>query len=145
VIMTSNLGGNIIQDYAGKKDKQEEMKQKIWELVNQSFRPEFINRLDQIIIFDQLTPEMLNSIVKLQLDRVNRRLADKKITLKVTPAAEKYLSQKGFDDAFGARPLKRVIQNEILDPLSLMIIENKVKEGTTVTIDAAKGALTLKA
>ncbi|HBU21639.1 TPA: type VI secretion system ATPase TssH, partial [Candidatus Beckwithbacteria bacterium] len=145
VIMTDNLGGNIIQDYAGKKDKQEEMKQKIWELVNQSFRPEFINRLDQIIIFDQLTPEMLNSIVKLQLDRVNRRLADKKITLKVTPAAEKYLSQKGFDDAFGARPLKRVIQNEILDPLSLMIIENKVKEGTTVTIDAAKGALTLKA
>jgi ATP-dependent Clp protease ATP-binding subunit ClpB len=144
IIMTSNLGGSIIQEYAGKD--QEEMKQKVWQLVQKSFRPEFINRLDQIIIFNRLTPAMLDKIVELQLERVQQRLTEQKIKLMVTPAAKKYLAQKGYDPVFGARPLKRVIQSEILDELALQLIEGKIKEGQTVKIDLnqRKSALLLR-
>lgn len=103
--------------------------------VKQTFRPEFINRLDQIIVFDPLTPKMLSAIVELQLENVNQRLSLQGLSLKVTPKAKTHLAQAGYDPAYGARPLKRLIQDEILDELSLRILENKFKSGATVTAD----------
>jgi ATP-dependent Clp protease ATP-binding subunit ClpB len=100
-----------------------------------TFRPEFINRLDDIISFDALTLEMLEQIVTLQLIEVEKRLKEKQLQIKVTPAAKKELAQKGFDHDFGARPLKRLIQNTILDELSMLLIEGKAKPGMTITVD----------
>lgn len=99
------------------------------------FRPEFINRLDDIITFDSLTPEMLKKIVALQLTEVEKRLAKKQLKIKVSDKAKSYLAKTGFDEAFGARPLKRLIQNTILDKLSMLIIEGKVKPNSTLNVD----------
>ncbi len=103
--------------------------------VKKTFRPEFINRLDQIIVFDPLTPKMLDKIVDFQLEQVNKRLDKQRIALKVTAKAKEHLAKGGYDPVYGARPLKRLIQNEILDELSLQIIEGKLKSGMTVTAD----------
>jgi len=100
-----------------------------------TFRPEFINRLDDIITFDSLTPTMLEEIVELQLKEVEIRLKEKQITIQVTDSVKKYLAKAGFDEAFGARPLKRLIQNTILDKLSMLLIENKTKAGDILKID----------
>jgi ATP-dependent Clp protease ATP-binding subunit ClpB len=135
IIMTSNLGSSIIQEYADKPEKQEEMKRQVWELVQKSFRPEFLNRLDQIVVFDSLSEAMLKEIVDLQITRVNQRLDLQGVSLQVTEKAKEYLAKKGYDPQFGARPLKRVIQDEILDELSLQIIEEKIKAGQTVKVD----------
>lgn len=99
------------------------------------FRPEFINRLDDIITFDSLTPEMLKKIVALQLTEVEKRLAKKQLKIKVSDKAKSYLAKTGFDEAFGARPLKRLIQNTILDKLSMLIIAGKVKPNSTLNVD----------
>jgi ATP-dependent Clp protease ATP-binding subunit ClpB len=115
IIMTSNL-----------KDEAE---------VKKTFPPEFINRLDQIIVFDSLSAKMLEQIVDLQLKRVNRRLKLQELYLKVTDKAKAYLAKAGYDPVYGARPLKRLIQDEILDELSLQILENKLKPGAVVTAD----------
>ncbi len=124
IIMTSNL-----------KDEDE---------VRKTFKPEFINRLDQIIVFDSLDPSLLKKIVEIQLNKVNQRLIEQSIKIKVTKKAKDYLAKKGYDQDFGARPLKRVIQNQILDPLSLMIIENQLKKDSTITVELTKDKLTLK-
>jgi len=100
-----------------------------------TFRPEFINRLDQVIVFDQLTPKLLAQIVELQLARLNQRLNLQGWTLKVTAKAKEYLAKAGFDPVYGARPLKRLIQDKILDELSLLILEKKLKTGSNVTAD----------
>jgi len=124
IIMTSNL-----------KDEDE---------VRKTFKPEFINRLDQIIVFDSLDPSLLKKIVEIQLNKVNQRLIEQSIKIKVTKKAKDYLAKKGYDQDFGARPLKRDIQNQILDPLSLMIIENQLKKDSTITVELTKDKLTLK-
>lgn len=132
IIMTSNLGSREIAEHAHDKETQE---QAIQAILKQAFRPEFLNRVDDIIIFQRLTREELAQIVKLQTNIVARRLAKKGIRLKITDAALEHLASAGYDEIYGARPLKRLIQNEILDELSLRIIEGKIKEGDTVTID----------
>lgn len=109
-----------------------------------TFRPEFLNRLDDIITFDALTPEMLSKIVTLQLNEVSKRLVNKDIEIKVSDQAKAYLAKKGFDKAFGARPLKRLIQNTILDQLALQLIENKIKPNSSVNVDVADGKIVLK-
>jgi ATP-dependent Clp protease ATP-binding subunit ClpB len=109
------------------------------------FKPEFINRVDEIIRFRSLTEDDLARIVTIQLARVHDRLAERRITLTVTPAAMAVLAREGYDPAFGARPLKRVIQREIGDPAALLILQGKVGEGGTVTVDAADGQLTVDA
>ncbi|MBU1084799.1 MAG: AAA family ATPase [Candidatus Beckwithbacteria bacterium] len=114
------------------------------ETVKKTFKPEFINRLDQIIVFEPLTSKMLEKIVTIQLQKVNKRLKEQHFKIKVTDQAKDYLAKKGFDPVYGARPLKRVIQNKILDPLSLMIIEHQIKEDSTITVDLIKENLTLK-
>jgi len=99
------------------------------------FKPEFINRVDDIIRFRALTEEDLGRIVGIQLERVRQRLADRRITLEVTPQAMATLAHEGYDPSFGARPLKRVIQRQIADPASILILEGKVGEGGTLTVD----------
>jgi len=133
VIMTSNLGSDIIQQYTGKNQKL--METKIKDLVQKSFKPEFINRLDQIIIFDNLTEKDLSSIVDLQLNKLNQRLQEQHLGLKVSSKAKDYLAKKGFDPVYGARPLKRVIQKEIMDELALDIIDRKFKDNTVISVD----------
>ena len=107
-------------------------------MLRQFFRPEFLNRIDDVIVFDNLNEEQVREIAGLQLARVTQRLAAKDITLSITDAAKKLIAKEGFDPAFGARPLKRFIQNAILDDLSLQIVEGKIVEGDTVTGEEAE-------
>jgi len=138
IIMTSNIGTGKWQMANGKWQK-EKVEKEVWEEVEKTFRPEFINRIDQVILFEPLTKEMLGEIVELQLERVQKTLDDKKIKLQVSESAKNLLAKKGYDPSFGARLLKRVIQAEILDKLALEIIEGKVKEGNKVKIKEKSG------
>jgi len=108
------------------------------------FKPEFVNRIDEIVRFRELTQDDLRQIVEIQLRGLRARLAERRIGLEVTDAAKSALATKGYDPAFGARPLKRVIQRELADPLALRILEGKVAEGDTVTVDAVDGELVLR-
>lgn len=132
IIMTSNLGSDLIAQYQGDAAKQENT---LHELLKQHFRPEFLNRVDDIIIFQPLTSKELAAIVKLQLQDVEERLTQKDIKLTVTPKAVDYFASAGYDEVFGARPLKRLIQTELLDLLSMEIIQGKLKDGGAVTAD----------
>ena len=105
------------------------------------FRPEFLNRVDEIIIFDRLTEDDLKKIVEIQLRRLSKRLEQQKITLNLSDSAKELLAREGYDPVYGARPLRRTIQKEILDPLSIDILEGKVREGQTVHVNAKDGAL----
>ena len=105
------------------------------------FKPEFINRVDDIIRFRSLTEDDLQRIVTIQLERLRQRMADRRITLDITPEAMSLLAHEGYDPAYGARPLKRVIQRELADPMALMILESKVGEGGTVRVDAIDGRI----
>jgi ATP-dependent Clp protease ATP-binding subunit ClpB len=152
IIMTSNVGSDIIYKSGlgfqeeGEKEmiREEEMREKVLGSLRENFKPEFLNRLDEIIIFHPTNKTMLKQIVSLQLDLIQKRLDGKNIKLRLTASAKDYLVQKGYEPAYGARPLKRIIQNEILDELALLIIEKKVKEGDRVTVDTAKGKIVFK-
>lgn len=144
IIMTSNVGSDIIykNDALGFKEDKErkqklresEMREQVLSELRLNFKPEFLNRLDEIIIFHPLNKKMLEKIVDLQLAIVRERLFKKDIEVQFSPEIRKYLTEKGFDPAYGARPLKRVIQNEILDELALRIIEDRVKKDQPVKI-----------
>lgn len=133
IILTSNLGSEVIQEMAGKP--YEEMQLKVMDIVRKSFRPEFLNRLDQIIIYHSLTPTLMEKIVDKELDQVARRLEMQGIKLEFTKAIKKQLAEVGIDQVYGARPLKRAIQDMILDELALRIIEKKFGSGQKVTVD----------
>jgi ATP-dependent Clp protease ATP-binding subunit ClpA len=143
IIMTSNVGSEIIykSGLGFKEEKgsevmaEDEMRRKVLNSLRENFKPEFLNRIDEIIIFHPITSTMLRRIVDLQLIQLQGRLAEKEVKISVTPAAKAYLAKKGYDPSYGARPLKRVIQNEILDELALRIIEGKIPEGRRVKID----------
>jgi ATP-dependent Clp protease ATP-binding subunit ClpB len=137
IIMTSNLGSDIIQEGT-------DVKTRLWDLLKKTFRPEFLNRIDQIIVFDPLSQEQLGEIVDRQLDLVQKRLTRQNITLDVSSEVKKILAQHGYDPNFGARPLKRTIQNEILDDLALRIIEGKIKQGDTVKVGEEEGKIVVK-
>jgi ATP-dependent Clp protease ATP-binding subunit ClpB len=150
IIMTSNVGSDIIyKSGLGFKQSEEEdeviseeeMKEKVLTSLRESFKPEFLNRLDEIIIFHPISPKMLDLITKLEIKKIQNRLAQKDIKISLNSETKKYLSKKGYDPLYGARPLKRVIQNEILDELALQIIEGKIKEGERIKIDLKKGKL----
>jgi ATP-dependent Clp protease ATP-binding subunit ClpB len=155
IIMTSNLGSDAIQDFANKvslgflsdrekMDTEEKMKEKIMEALKERFRPEFLNRLDEIIIFHPLSKEHIEKIVELQLEMVKKRLKEKNIELEVSEEAKKLIAEKGFDPVLGARPLKRVIQKEILDKLALEIVKGNVKEGDKVKVEVEKNKIVIK-
>lgn len=141
IIMTSNVGSEKIQSKVEKAMDQEKWKEDIIETLSHHFRPEFLNRIDDIIIFEALTQDQIHKIVDIQLVQVQNRLEDKKIKLDVTDKAKDWLGNKGYDPVYGARPLKRVIQSELLDALALLIIDGKVKEGDMVKVDAGKEGL----
>ncbi len=144
IIMTSNLGNEVIKQYSigfsscddedEVKVRAEEMKEKIDRILKDNFKLEFLNRIDEIVIFKTLTKNILAEIVDMELVKVETRLKNKNITIKILSKVKKLISEKGFDPTFGARPLKRVIQNTILDELAMQIIEGKINEGDKVEI-----------
>jgi len=115
----------------------------VMEVVRRAFRPEFLNRLDDILLFHRLTRGQMTGIVDIQLERLRRLLADRKITLELDPAALAWLADTGYDPVYGARPLKRVIQRELQNPLAQMILAGAVKDGDTVRIGAGEKGLTI--
>jgi len=134
IIMTSNIGSEWIKEL-GPRDT-DEMRRRVLEALRASFRPEFLNRIDEIIIFRALTMEDILKIVDIQLGHVQRRLADRKISLDITARAREFLARAGYDPTYGARPLKRTIQRQVLDPLALAILQGQFKEGDTVQVDS---------
>ena len=132
IIMTSNLGSQAIMEYSGDYQKIEE---KIREILKQHFRPEFLNRIDEIIIFKPLTKEALLKIVEIQILNLAKRLAEKKLKIKLSERAKELLAEKGYDPVFGARPLKRTIQREIENPLSMKILKGEFSEGNKIFVD----------
>lgn len=156
IIMTSNIGSDMILNFgtkgqvigfndgeAGAGQGEDGLKEKIMEMLRDMFRPEFLNRVDETIIFHALSKTDLKSIVELQLNEVAKRLKDRKITISFSDKAESLLIEKGYDPAYGARPLKRAIQDLILDELSLKIIEGKLAEGDHVLIDVKSGKISI--
>ena len=151
IIMTSNIGSDVILSsgkgigFAEAGTKEEVAKARVLEMLREHFRPEFLNRVDDTIVFHSLTQDHIGGIVELQLEQVSMRLKEqRKITLKVTEKAKKLLAQKGYDPLYGARPLKRVIQSMILDPLAMKIVSGQIPETATVTIDAKKDEIEMK-
>ncbi len=137
IIMTSNIGSQFILGDANAEQREAS----VMEALRAHFRPEFLNRVDETIIFDRLSDADLTQIVGIQLLRLEKRLADQKLTLVVTDAAKKHLGEAGYDPVYGARPLKRAIQRELLDPLSLEILSGTFREGETITADAKDGKI----
>ena len=135
LIMTSNIGSNAIQDVSNPEQRDALVRDSL----KQFFRPEFLNRIDEIVIFDRLDAAQLDQIVKIQLQRVIDRLAKQNIHLTVTDDTTRYLADAGFDPVFGARPLKRAIQKHLLDPLSLAVLEGGFKDGDHITAEMKKG------
>ena len=132
IIMTSNIGSQWITELG--VDSYDEMRGRVHEALRAHFRPEFLNRVDEVLIFRALSIEQIDSIVEIQLSRVLARLADRKITLVVTPEARHFLAREGYDPAYGARPLKRTIQRQLLDPLSLKLLSGEIIPGDAITM-----------
>ncbi len=140
IIMTSNLGSQLwMHDESGQP--RQVSRDEIVDLLKNFFRPEFLNRVDEIVIFKPLTREDLGGIVEIQLRHVSDLLADRGLKLEITPAAREWLADMGYDPEFGARPLKRVIQREVQDPLALKILSGDFREGDTIKIDLVGGVL----
>jgi len=112
--------------------------------VNAHFRPEFLNRLDEILLFERLKPEHMGAIVDIQINRLQGWLKDKQITVSLTEAARKWLGDEGYDPSYGARPLKRVIQKNVQDALARKVLAGEISDGGTITVDANKKGIILK-
>ena len=136
IIATSNAGAALIVKDIQEDEKMDIIKDHLLSLLFEKniFRPEFINRLDQIIIFQALTADQMSKIVEIQLKKLSQRLSQQSLSLKTDPAAVALLAKLGYDPAYGARPLMRIIQNQILDKLALLLIEDKIKSGDTVKL-----------
>lgn len=136
IIMTSNLGSEIIiEETKGStelKEVKEKINKKIWELLHSSFKPEFLNRLDDVVIYNPLTAKEIVQIAKLQLDEVKVRMMENNISLEVSDDLALFLAEEGFDPVFGARPLKRLIEEKLVDEIALRIVENKIKAGDVI-------------
>jgi ATP-dependent Clp protease ATP-binding subunit ClpB len=140
LIMTSNLGSQFIMEDLS----VEERNKRVMEALRGHFRPEFLNRIDEIVIFDRLSDKEIGKIVDIQLSRLQKRLEGQKLNLELSDKARAYLAKEGYDPAYGARPLKRVIQHKILDPLSLEILDGRIHEGQTIKADVSGGELVFK-
>ena len=140
IIMTSNIGSQYILDYQlqganGSDDHYEQMKAKVMEALRTHFRPEFLNRIDETVVFHALTPAELKQISAIQMHILNKRLEDRKIVIAPTEAASQWLADYGYDPVYGARPLKRLIQKEIENPLALKLLQGEFKDGDTIVVD----------
>ena len=137
IIMTSNIGSQALLE----DDNPEQREAAVMDALRGHFRPEFLNRVDEIVVFDRLSDEDLKQIVGIQIRRVAARLEERNLRLDVTEAAEEFLAQEGYDPVYGARPLKRAIQRALLDPLSLELLEGRFKDGETIQVKAAGNRL----
>ncbi|GAC1505272.1 MAG: ATP-dependent chaperone ClpB [Candidatus Dormibacteraceae bacterium] len=137
LIMTSNLGSHVIQETAG--EDFDLVRDKVIEVLREHFRPEFLNRIDEVIVFKSLTQDQLTAIVDIQLKYLEKRLADRRVTLVVTDTARRLLARRGWDPVYGARPLKRAIQRLVQDPLAMMLLEGRFSDGDTIMVDAQDG------
>jgi ATP-dependent Clp protease ATP-binding subunit ClpC len=148
IVLTSNIGSQFVQrmesiGFSNNSTKEDysNMKDKVMEALKDNFRPEFLNRLDEIIVFDVLPESALKEIVKLRIKVVADRLAGKGISFEISDEALSYLAKEGYDPHYGARPLNRLIQNKILNPVATHIISNEVRKGDTVIVSIKKGEL----
>jgi ATP-dependent Clp protease ATP-binding subunit ClpB len=139
VIMTSNLGSQIIQEMANEPFGR--VRDRVMEVLQQHFRPEFLNRVDEVIVFKALTKEQLRAIVDIQLEGLRRRLGERKIELEVTDAAKELLAERGWDPVYGARPLKRTIQRLLQDRLAMAVLEGRFRDGDRIMVEVENGEL----
>jgi ATP-dependent Clp protease ATP-binding subunit ClpA len=150
IVMTSNIGTGFVErntigfSVHGNDKRTEETRKRLLDALKQAFRPEFLNRIDDIIVFNSLTREHLAEIVDIQLGNLRQQLQERKVTLEVTAAAKDALIAEGYDPQFGARPMRRAIQRLIQDPLALKLISGEFVEGDTVLVDGAAGEGTLR-
>jgi ATP-dependent Clp protease ATP-binding subunit ClpB len=133
VIMTSNMGSHLFRDY----ESPDKLRPQLLQELRNALRPEFLNRIDEVVIFRPLGREELGRIVDIQLAHLRRRLENRRLRLEVSDAAKALLGREGYDPTFGARPLKRTIQRLVQDPLELRLLEREFSEGDTVVVDAA--------
>jgi ATP-dependent Clp protease ATP-binding subunit ClpB len=140
IIMTSNVGSQWIQELGVRE--REEMEQRVMDALRATFKPEFLNRIDEIIIFRSLTPDQIGAIVEIQVERLARRLAERKIALRLSDAAKRLIGRKGYDPVYGARPLKRAIQQSIENPLAVEILKGRFPEGSEILADAEGDRIT---
>jgi ATP-dependent Clp protease ATP-binding subunit ClpB len=141
IVMTSNLGAEYLVNQKDGEDS-DAVRDQVMAVVRSNFRPEFLNRVDEILLFHRLRREDMSRIVDIQLQRLLKLLDDRKITITLEPAAREWLADKGYDPAYGARPLKRVIQKNLQDPLAELILSGKIKDGDAVKVSAGKNGLT---
>src|SRR6185312_643090 len=134
LVLTSNLGSNVISDFTL---SEEQRRDEVLAAVRSHFKPEFLNRLDDIVVFHALTAQDLAAIVDIQLGRLRSRLADRRLMLEVTPAAVEWLGEHGYDPIYGARPLRRLVQSTIGDALARALLAGQVQDGDTVVADLA--------
>jgi ATP-dependent Clp protease ATP-binding subunit ClpB len=144
IIMTSNVGSQFILDIAGDDSKYEEMRDRVMESMRSSFRPEFLNRIDEIVIFHALRREELRRIVKLQVQRLEQRLGDRRMTLKIADAALDFIAEVGYDPVYGARPLKRIIQRQLETQIAKGILRGDYTDGDTIFVDIENERLAFK-
>ncbi len=142
IIMTSNVGSQWIYELGGKDNK--EMESRVMDALRSTFRPEFLNRVDEIVIFNSLGTEEIKKIVDIQIAYLSRRLEGNKIALELTDRAREFLAKTGFDPVYGARPLKRTIQHMLQDPLAVRILDGSIKDGDRVTVDVEKGEVVFR-
>jgi ATP-dependent Clp protease ATP-binding subunit ClpB len=140
VVMTSNLGSQIIQELAG-EENYEAMKAAVMDIVSAQFRPEFINRVDEVVVFHPLARDQIRAITQIQVDYLRRRLADRDMALEVSAAALDNLGEAGFDPVYGARPLKRAIQQKMENTLAQRILAGEFGPGDTIGVDVEGGSL----
>ena len=140
IVMTSNLGAEILAGQSEGHDSSE-VRDQVMAVVRSAFRPEFLNRLDEVLLFHRLTREQMTGIVDIQLTRLEALLADRKISLEVDAAAKAWLADAGYDPVYGARPLKRVIQRSLQNPLAQMILEGRLSDGETARVSAGENGL----
>jgi len=142
IVLTSNLGSEVLASLPEGKETSS-VRDSVMEIVRAAFRPEFLNRLDEILLFRRLTRKDMTGIVEIQLRHLQKLLADRKITLKLEASAKRWLAEQGYDPVYGARPLKRVIQRELQNPLAGLILEGRIVDGEAVTIAAGEGGLAI--
>jgi ATP-dependent Clp protease ATP-binding subunit ClpB len=140
IVLTSNLGSVYLASL-GPGQSVNEVREQVMAEVRASFRPEFLNRLDEIILFERLSREHMKGIVEIQLRRLEKLLQERKVTLEISDAAKTWLANAGYDPVYGARPLKRTIQRSLQDPLARMILEGRIGDGDRVSVDAGESGL----
>jgi ATP-dependent Clp protease ATP-binding subunit ClpB len=140
IIMTSNLGGEYLANQEEGEDV-EAARPLVMDAVRRHFRPEFLNRIDEIILFRRLGRAQMDSIVRIQLQRVDKLLADRRMTLALDPSAQRWLADRGYDPVYGARPLKRVIQKDLIDPIAKKLLAGDIKDGQVIEVHAGENGL----